>query len=214
MSVKADVPTSQPGNKSGRCLPLTFRKDYGRHRLHHTSETHSISHSWYYLNKNIQLSSASPSFLHRTCIAGEVWLVTIRRMIPYFFRARHKYRHTQIEENQLTSSKVKDQLPFSTIGTKTIEKKKGISSEIAHLLIHLGNSSNRNRHLLIIRCLSGMSHSEVLSATANIQWKSILEAASGQVSTQKTQAWKLLPSHSPICSLHDLWKWKCRVWKY
>lgn len=159
---------SEPGNKSGRCLPLTFRKDYGRHRLHHTSETHSISHSWYYLNKNIQLSSASPSFLHRTCIAGKVWLVTIRRMIPYFFQ-----RQTQIQtytDRREPTYLLKGQRPTTVFNHRYKDnwKKKGISSEIVHLLIHLGNSSNRNRHLLIIRCLSGMSHSEALSATANI----------------------------------------------
>lgn len=54
-----------------------------------------------------------------------------------------------MKKNQLTSSKVIDQLPFSTIGTKTIEKKRGISSEIVHLLIHVGNGGNRNRHVLI-----------------------------------------------------------------
>lgn len=62
---------------------------------------------------------------------------------------RHRLNNkTNKQTKKLTSSKVIDQLPFSTIGTKKIGKKK--SNEIAHLLTHQGDGKNKNRHLLIL----------------------------------------------------------------
>lgn len=73
--------------------PLSVQKEcggtgYTTSRTPH-SETRSISHSWYHLNKNTQLSSASLSLPAQGL---QSWGSLDRRMIPHFFQ-----RQTRIQ---------------------------------------------------------------------------------------------------------------------
>lgn len=148
---------SEPGNKTGKSLPSPFSRV--QETLSITlnthialSETGPSSHSWQPRNRK----QTTAFLIHSlpSC-SGDAQLGKCSKLLfrgGYCIFQRDRrwyYRHTQMKNLPPQKSFI-DQLPFSIIGTKTIEKKqkRKRSSEIAHLLIHLGNG-NKSRHLLM-----------------------------------------------------------------
>lgn len=102
--------------------------------------------------KQYNFPQSLPPFRHRTYTAGKVWLVTFRRTILHFFFQRQTLIQTYTDWKKKPTYLLKSHRPTTVFNHRykdNWKKKRGISSEIAHLLIHVGNGGNRNRHVLI-----------------------------------------------------------------